>query len=294
MTQAFPSNKPLFADIKRPGKSYPFDSNIKSMMKIGTPVNITSISADKKWFYVKSHLFNGWAFASDIALTSRSFEKNYMSKKYCIAIKDQISIEHNGSFIANVNIGVTLPVKNNKLLVPFRNSSGKAEILHCNITNGLVERPLKFTRENISNILKEMIGTKYGWGGYLENRDCSMLTSDFFAIFGKHLINYSGIQVSSGENVKDLNCKQKEDFIKQNGIPFLTLAGYEGHVMLYVGIYDDAPVFLHNVWGLRMSDNKNTRYIIGKTILSKFNLGNYKNLAERVNRVVFFSRKVNP
>jgi len=74
-----------------------------------------------------------------------------------------------------------------------------------------------------------------------------------------------------------LDDDEKEQMIKQKAIPFQTLLYKRGHIMLYVGVYDNKPIILHNVWGIKTKkDGVYGRIIIGKTILSSLELGKYQ------------------
>ena len=59
----------------------------------------------------------------------------------------------------------------------------------------------------------------------------------------------------------------------KNGVPFLTLVGKKGHVMLYVGHYKNKPVFMHNIWAVPSKFGSADRYVIGKTVLTSSQFG---------------------
>lgn len=285
MAKRFPSDKPCFEDIRKPGDSYPFDSNIQSAMKIGTPVKAICSSYDKSWIYANSHLFSGWIPAEDVAFVDSKFEKRFTSSKLCVAIKDNIVIQNKDAFVTIANLGTIFPVSLQNIMVPYRDGKGDAQILFCKKPEGFVAKPYPFSADNIIQVAQETLGTKYGWGGFLNNRDCSMLTSDFFAVFGKHVEKSSLAQIRKGIDVTKLSSTEKAEFIMQNGIPFFTLVGWKGHVMLYIGVYNNQPIFLHNAWGLSSRYDKNSRYVIGKTIISPARFCNNFDLLEKITYV---------
>ena len=61
--------------------------------------------------------------------------------------------------------------------------------------------------------------------------------------------------------------QEKEKYIIEYGIPFLSLIYLPGHIMLYVGQNNGKPVFFHNVMGMCRFDTKG-RFVAGKTVLS--------------------------
>ena len=264
---SLPTDKPFFDNIKKPGGSFPFNENVSSMIKIGTPVKIIHESSDGSWLFIKSHVCEGWYKAQDIAYVDENFIQTYQQKALAVCTADDISLRsETGIFIAKAQIGTVLPIEKEKICIPFKNEHGFAQILKTKNKN-FAKKPYKFTASNIIEIAKKMLGTKYGWGGYLEHRDCSSLIADFMAVFGIWIVRTSTDQITSGTYIdfKTQDINEKIKLIKNNGIPFLSIVGRKGHVMLYIGTHNGTPVFLHNIWALK---KENSRYIIGKTILS--------------------------
>ena len=67
----------------------------------------------------------------------------------------------------------------------------------------------------------------------------------------------------------------KEKRLKDSGKPFRTLVGMPGHVMLYIGQYNDRAVVYHDVWGTRTDLGKDGqgRLIIGKVSVTSLEPG---------------------
>ncbi|MGE4397820.1 MAG: glycoside hydrolase, partial [Sulfurimonas sp.] len=81
-------------------------------------------------------------------------------------------------------------------------------------------------------------------------------------------------KVISLENLSD---DEKIDIIKEKAIPFETLLYKRGHVVLFVGTYNDEIVVFHNTWGIKTkSETDEGRVIIGKPIFSSLRLGQYQ------------------
>ena len=47
--------------------------------------------------------------------------------------------------------------------------------------------------------MTQLLDEAYGWGGLLNNRDCSSFTQDYFAPFGKFLHRNSKAQTTNGK-----------------------------------------------------------------------------------------------
>lgn len=197
MVKSWPTNSQLFSNLKNPGDSYPFDSNIQSLMRLGTPVKITAVSNDGLWAFVSSHAFSGWVSRHDVACVDKQFIKKYMSHQKMVATKDGIVIKYKDKFLNRADIGTVLVRDKKGLLCPYKNFDGFAKLIRCN-ASGFTKKPFAFTSENAVKIAEQFLDQKYGWEGYLNLRDCSMLTMDYFTTFGVLLRRNSKAQLSPG------------------------------------------------------------------------------------------------
>ena len=170
------------------------------------------------------------------------------------------------------------PKKNNKYIIAKRDNNQNAYISYIDLNNDEVESmPLTFNSENRIKIAKQLIDEPYGWGGLLNNRDCSSFTQDYFATFGKFLHRNSKAQLSNGKylDMSNLTNNEKKEFMKNNGVPFSTLVYLKGHIMLYIGIKENEPLVLHNMWSVRLKDSNGRKYrhIIGKATVTTLEPG---------------------
>jgi len=66
--------------------------------------------------------------------------------------------------------------------------------------------------------------------------------------------------------------------IKKYGVPFETLLYKQGHIVLYIGVFDGKIIIFQNVWGIKtIKDGIEGRFIIGKTIFSTLQTGSNLN-----------------
>lgn len=129
------------------------------------------------------------------------------------------------------------------------------------------------------------MGEKYGWGGMFGNRDCSMFLHDILGNFGFYLPRNSQAQMNSENNknqdsalyfdLSQFNSEQKKHQLVKNAIPFGTLLGMRGHIMLYLGEIEGQIYVLHDIWGLRTLQNETQegRKIIGKLAVTSLEIG---------------------
>jgi hypothetical protein len=118
-----------------------------------------------------------------------------------------------------------------------------------------------------------MINEPYGWGGIDGKRDCSLMIRDLFAPFGIWLHRNSNEQGQHGGiyiNLATLSDADKRKKILTEGIPYATLIWKKGHIMLYIGSYQNEPVIFHNIWSVRQVSafGRDERKIVGRAAIT--------------------------
>lgn len=263
VVKEFPTDSMFFNNLKNPGDHYPFDINIYSRIRVGAPLRALALSQDKQWCFVSCNFYSGWIHINDIAYVDDKFVKEYQALPQGICVKEKTTISNGNGFINFAEIGTILPLKGDQVLCPAKRIDGYAELVPCRASN-FKKMPLKFTPTNVSTIANQFLGQEYGWGGYLGHRDCSMLTMDFFSVFGIYLPRNGNPQLKFGQSTKIKQTNKKKQILEK-GIPWLTLAGKPGHVMIYAGQYEGDPVFFHNIYALKTKSNPANRIVIGET-----------------------------
>lgn len=168
------------------------------------------------------------------------------------------------TFLFDGRIGMVLPLVSEDstgytALAPARGAGGLAEAVAVRIPKAAAAAmPLSATPRNLARLADQMLGQPYGWGGYLDNRDCSALMLDLVAPLGIFLPRNSSQQAKSGEYVsfEGLSGPQKEALLLARGVPLLTLLYKRGHIMLYLGPigqgrHQGRAAMLHAIWGLK-------------------------------------------
>lgn len=186
------------------------------------------------------------------------------------------------------------------LYYPIKGEDGYARMEKALLPNtDIAAWPLELTKENMAMLMAQMIGQPYGWGGYGGNRDCSSTLRDLYLSFGAWLPRNSRAQAGTGEGLSlaKLTAEEKEETILREGLPFLSLVGLPGHIMLYLGEYQGRAVVFHNMWGLRTvvpGSDAQGRAIIGKAVITSLSPGRERgdlalpnSLLDNVNRLSF-------
>ena len=269
--RVLPTNSVMFYDPKTPGEGFPFDYNQNSALKINTPIIVSHLSKDRAWAFIESGIVGGWVEIKNIAFVDDKFIKEFKTSNYYVTVKEKFPI-YEPIFREYVKVGTIFPKKNNYFIIAKKDDNQNAIISYVYLNDDEVEAmPLAFNSANRVRILNQLLDEPYGWGGLLNNRDCSSFTQDFFAPFGKFLHRNSKSQTTNGKllDVSQLSLEEKKDYIKKHGVPFSTLVYLKGHIMLYVGVKNNEPLVVHNIWSVRLKNSSGEKYrhIIGKATI---------------------------
>jgi SH3 domain (SH3b1 type)/NlpC/P60 family/NLPC_P60 stabilising domain, N term len=275
--RVLPTNSVMFYDPTIPGEGFPFDYNQNSAIKINTPIIISHLSKDKAWAYMESSTVSGWVEIGSIAFVDKNFIQEFKTSNYFVSVKEKFPI-YDPIFREYVKVATIFPKKNDKYIIAKEDDNQNAIISYIDLNSEEIEpMPLAFNTQNRVKIAKQLLDEPYGWGGLLNNRDCSSFTQDYFATFGKYLHRNSKAQLSNGNylDMSNLSNDEKKEFMKKNGVPFSTLVYLKGHIMLYVGIKNDEPLVMHNMWSVRLKDSSGRKYrhIIGKATITTLEPG---------------------
>ena len=281
--RTLPSHKPFFKKTTLPGEGYPFDYLQTSRIHLAEPLIISHYTKDGAWAFVESSFASGW-LPTQTFVTLDAIERTAILNANKVSItKDNVPLYNEKQrFVTYAKIGAILPIEreDNNFYYAYMytyNASFDAQKISLFIPKAYAkEVPLAFTQESVNEIAEGLLGEKYGWGGYLANRDCSAMTRDFLSPFGVWIPRNSSAQKSFGSylSLKDLSPQEKETMILKHGIAFLSLIYLKGHIMLYAGEMEGKPMVMHNMWGVKtMEDGKEGRNVVGKAIVSDLHVG---------------------
>lgn len=278
--RALPTALPFFRDPSIAGEGFPFDYLQNSRVKAGEPLFVGHFSADTAWVFVETGYAAGWVDARDIAFVDDALAEKWMGFPQAFVIEDDVPvIGQRGLFRFTARIGTVLPLLSGANLdgsmtvgVPVRDGGGDAVLEEAAFTWDLVSpAPLPLTRWNIALVINRMLGTPYGWGDSMGNRDCSGTVRDLFAVFGVGLPRNSAAQAKAFPFVAfdEVGGDEKERLLISKADPFTTLLRVPGHIMLYLGTYRGSACVFHSAWGLRtVKNSREGRHIIGAAVIT--------------------------
>ncbi len=267
LMRGMPTSEPLYHDPAKAGEGFPFDNYQMTALWTGTPVFISHISADRKWLFCETAMCSGWVDVGKVATVDAAFMNAWQAAPIYAVTRDRLAVG-NG---AQLRIGALLPAQGSQLLLPRRDSSGRAAVARLPLPAGLEPFPLPFTPKAVAALGNQFMNRPYGWGGAFFERDCSLLLQDLFTPFGVWLPRNSSAQLKTGwkTDLAALAPQAKAAWLAENARPFRTLVGMPGHVTLYLGQYKGEGVLFHSIWGLRiMTAQGEGRAVLGKVCVT--------------------------
>lgn len=278
--RTFPTHKPLYKNPARPGDGYPFDMLQNSSVAFNEPVFVSHYSQDGAWVYIFTNNASGWVESSAIVLISPNQIAAIREKPKLFITEDQVPLyDEKKRFVTYSRVGMVLPLSEENALgyqALFIQHNG--EIGKLTIPKQSAHVGFHFlNKEDLIKIGTQMLRNTYGWGGMFEERDCSSMIREMYTPFGIWLPRNSASQAKKGEVISfnGLNNSQKIALIKEKGVPFQTILYKKGHVLLYVGTYEETVMAMHNIWGIRTIDKNGQkgRIIVGKAVITTLEFG---------------------
>ncbi len=221
-----------------------------SSVSAGVPLFISHRSRDRKWLFVETGFACGWAQAKNIAFVDDEFASTW-EREPLVAVINEGVFPTGGGHIGDIYPIVEEEGEPWQVLVPVKGRGNVARCATVTLPHDKAARfPVPLTYQNLVLVASRMAGQAYGWGGIEGLRDCSALIRDLYAPFGIWLPRHSGDQIREGGVFVDLSSMSEEEkrtIISACGIPYLTLLGMNGHIMLYVGTVNGEPMVFHTV-----------------------------------------------
>ena len=253
-----PTESPVFISPDLPGEGYPFDYLQNSLVHGGEPLHLSHLSKDGLWAWCDTSYASGWIKALDLAEVSDSTAQKWMGMDLAAVVKEGTVLRnHRGKALFRAKVGTVLPIFHRgattlELAVPIDDDGEMAMAKSKVSMEDVISMPMVATPWKAAFLAEQVLGEPYGWGGFLYNRDCSATTRDIMAPFGIWLPRNSRAQAQTGKaiSLEGMTGEDKKRTIVEKGVPFFTLLGQPGHIMLYIGTYRGEPLsILHNMWG---------------------------------------------
>ncbi|MFT3742220.1 MAG: SH3 domain-containing protein [Gammaproteobacteria bacterium] len=256
--RVFPTRQPAFAEWGSATDGYPFDLMQNSFIAANTPIQILQLSQDGQWYFMACSSFFGWIQRQQIAFVDSAFRQTRQNVLYSLPAQEKVVATQRHQPPLSLRLGCLYPISEvaeEEVIILTTAADTHQTAVDCEITlpgKFLSPFPEPFNEQTISTRIKQVLGQPYGWGGMYGLRDCSSLMMDVLAGFGVWLPRNSREQAGMGKRIplQHLTPLEKEQYIIEHGIPFLTLLYAPGHITLYVGARSGKAYMLHNAWRL--------------------------------------------
>lgn len=278
-----------------------FDQLQFTQIKPWTPVAIYHSSTDGEWFYIQAPYTRGWIKARDIAIfPSRDELAKYVNSKSFLAVTgESIPVYADGAFenpLERASMGTVLPLvkkTENSYVVsfPMRNEDGSASVekAYVKLTSDVSRGFKPYTQANIIRQAFKLLGTRYGWGGAYNGRDCSGFIQDVYLSLGVNMPRSSKGQGFVGTQLGHYEYGQDDDLKKQMldaAVPGTTILRMPKHMMIYLGKVGDQYYAIHSTWAERNSMTNDDKIRINQVVVSDLTLNGRSYLGSLFHRLI--------
>ena len=287
----FPSDEPIYDDPTDPD----FDYQAIAAIRVNEPLAVFTTSADGKYYQVFTSCCSGWVKAEDIALCADRTEwlaawdipaerrlVFYGSKMYTDysfsapetagrlitmgTVLEMAEDQTPGALVIN-----RLPVHNYVVYLPVRETDGsyRKQPALINAREAVSPDYLPLTEENLARVAFGALGDAYGWGGMLNNEDCTGLNRYIYACFGFDLPRNGNWQWVLPIVKRDMTDWPAEDKLALlDTLPMGTLLSFPGHQMMYLGRYDGKYYVLSTISNAMSPWEDGTRQRVRTTLVN--------------------------
>ena len=257
MLMSFPTDIPLPDDPADPDFEY------RSLvgLRVNEPVAVYTTSQDGKYYQVRNTCCSGWAAVEDIAICADRAEWlsawDIPAEKRLVVCGDKWYTDSSHAAPETANryltmgtvlekadaapgalVGNRLSVHNYAVYLPVRESDGtyRKQAALLNARAPVSEGYLPLTAANIAKTAFSALGNAYGWGGMMDNEDCTSYLRNVYACFGLDLPrngNWQWAAHPAGLDLSNTATEEKEAMLDR--LPLGTLLTFPGHQMMYLG-----------------------------------------------------------
>lgn len=266
---------------------YPIDRWQNSLIFAGTPVLVTHFDSSKRFLHIQSGFVYGWVESSDIAFVSERDERKIREFNDYLTtnIESTHLLDSANNYITTARLGQIFAfnpkgsnAKEYELYVYVRQDNGYVKIITTKAKKThFIPLAQDFNKEKTATLLSQVMGKQYGWGGLYEERDCSALVRDIYALNGIFLPRNSKAQGFFGkmhQDISTLSPEQKEEYIITNGEPFYTVLWLQGHIAIYIGTHNGKAMVAHSSWAI--NDGKDKK-MLGGVVITDLHIGGKDN-----------------
>ena len=254
------------------------DTAQKLPCETGMPVAILHESRDRDWYYVNTEIVFGWVPARNVAVGSlENVRKLAESKEFIVALAHKVPVYADKDYttwVTGIYQGARLKLVNKtsqgyRVLVPFRQHNGSLKAIDgwikpdADVSVGY--QP--YTQRNVIDTVFKLLNRPYGGGGVDHERDCTGAVRTVLKTFGIITTAIPTPQLYFSDHVYKFPENTPKD-VKYRYLdtcePGITLCGFTGHIVMYLGKVDGNYYVIHST-GYSYHDEAGTEIRVGRT-----------------------------
>lgn len=282
-----------------------FDKLQNNSLDMGTPLAVLHESEDGEWLYAIGPSSDGWVEKSKVSLFTREQLKEYLDHPdFCVVISPRADIFLDPGltvYLDSAGMGTRFPLgritdsRVAEIEIPYRDPDGhsfmkKAYVKRESVSFGY----LAYTPRNILDQAFKLVDAPYSWGGAYGEQDCSGFIQKVFATAGIFLPRNSLAQADAGILLgrfeKQAADEEKMAILSGKAAGGVTLIYMEGHIMLFLGMYESKPYVIHDIWGYRERVRQGDEArIISRVSVTGLNLGRDTSSGSLLRRIISIS-----
>ncbi len=280
-----------------------FDKLQNSSLDIGTPLVILHESKDSLWAYAYSPTSSGWVKKDCVAFCDFSYFKAFLEKTPFIVVinaKADIFLDPGlTQYLDYVRMGAKFPIMGEpsaetiSILVPSQTKEGSFTVRVVYLKRSDVSFGyLAYTPRNIIQQAFKLLNAPYGWGGKNGEQDCSSFIQEIFSTAGIVLPRNSSEQGKIGQLLGGFSEKAgnelKSRILNKQAIPGVTVLQLEGHILLYLGMFENRPYAIHETHGYRQKQRwgRDTVREVNRVVVSDLSLGEGSQKGSLFDRII--------
>jgi len=277
-----------------------FDSTVGSALDTGHPVALLHVSRDGRWSFVQNEIYSCWIPSNAVAYGDTETISALRDKSNpVVATAHRVSVfasPDDKSAVADIQMGSWLPLKMAgrnycQVIFPGRGENNElvAKVGFVKRDSGISLGFLPYTLRNVYRQCFVPYGHRYGWAGMYEERDCSRLVMDVFRCFGFKMPRTSGGLLKASPATLDL-----KDYDRQTRLEILksspggiSIVGWPGHVMIYLGEINGTPYVVQSTWAMRqpLSKDIDRTHRLARVLVSDLFMGEGSQRGARIDRI---------
>lgn len=233
-----------------------FDRMQETVLDPGEPVLLLHESLHQTFYYIQARNYRGWLSAADIGITSRENWQRFAAPRQFLTVIGKEYLVSAGGLSQRYQQGSVLLLlsqddRTYTVQLPWRNADGQLERIQTVIPKNpelLHEGYLPYTSRTILESAFRFYGSPYGWGGLKNSVDCSSLVFNAYRTAGIYLPrNADEQEAAAGHSISFAGMSREERLQAIASLPPGTPVFMDGHVLLFLGMQQDRPYFIHSL-----------------------------------------------